>query len=168
MKLTDMEDKLKKYLDFCKKYPDTIVGYEHGINVSHYLMEGKKTPQVDYFKVCNLIKMYNENPNVFSEYKNLKEDWNDLIATKLVDFIKPQMMSYEIHNSEKYELPVVFFLGIKVIRYRIVRDGYAGFECQKWRLWFPFWLQMGYANTHPSIDVAISYIENDGTVVLSS
>ena len=70
-------------------------------------------------------------------------------------------------NNTKHELPVVFFLGIKVIRYRIVRDGYAGFECQKWRLWFPFWLQMGYANTHPSIDRAISYIKNDGTVVLS-
>jgi hypothetical protein len=43
-----MKDKLKKHLDFCKKYPETIVGYEQGINVSYYLMEGKDTPQVDY------------------------------------------------------------------------------------------------------------------------
>jgi hypothetical protein len=28
-----MEDKLRKHLDFCKKYPQTIVGYEQGINV---------------------------------------------------------------------------------------------------------------------------------------
>ena len=53
-----MEDKLKKHLDFCKKYPETIVGYEQGINVSYYLMEGKDTPQVDYFKVGDLVKMY--------------------------------------------------------------------------------------------------------------
>lgn len=78
------------------------------------------------------------------------------------------MMSDENYNNAKHELPVVFFLGIKVIRYRIVRDNYCGFECQKWRLWFPFWLEMGYANTHPSIDKAISYIKNDGTVVISS
>ena len=75
-----MEDKLKKHLDFCKKYPETIVGYEQGINVSYYLE--KFTPQLDYFKVCDLIKIYNKNPNVFSKYKNLKEDWNDLIVTK--------------------------------------------------------------------------------------
>jgi len=82
VKLTDMEDKLKKHLDFCKKYSQTIVGYEQGINVSYYLMEGKDTPQVDYFKVGDLVKMYNENPNVFSEYRNLKEDWNNLIKTE--------------------------------------------------------------------------------------
>jgi hypothetical protein len=75
-----MKDKLKKHLDFCKKYPETIVGYEQDINVSYYLE--KDTPQVDYFKVGDLVKMYNENPNVFFEYKNLKEDWNDLITTK--------------------------------------------------------------------------------------
>lgn len=75
-------ERLKKHLDFCKKYPETIVGYEHGINVSYYLMEGKNTPQVDSFKVNDLVNMYNENPDVFSEYKNLKQDWNDLITTE--------------------------------------------------------------------------------------
>lgn len=71
-------------------------------------------------------------------------------------------------TNPEHELPVVFFMGIKVIRYRIVRDNYLGFECQKWRLWFPFWIQMDFGNTHPSIEKAISYIENDRTVVLSS
>lgn len=75
-------EKLKKHLDFCKKYPETIVGYEHGINVSYYLIGGKNTPQVDSFKVNDLVNMYNENPDVFSEYKNLKQDWNDLITTE--------------------------------------------------------------------------------------
>ena len=77
-----MKDKLKKHLYFCKKYPETIVGYEQGINNMKHLMEGKDIPQVDYFKVGDLVKMYNENPNVFSEYKNLKEDWNNLITTE--------------------------------------------------------------------------------------
>lgn len=74
-----MEDKLKKHLDFCKKYPETVVGYEQGVDVSYYIMEGKDTPQVDYFKVGDLVKKYNENSNGFSNYKNLKQDWNNLI-----------------------------------------------------------------------------------------
>ena len=71
-------------------------------------------------------------------------------------------------NDAKPVLPAVFFLGIKVVRYRIVKDSHNGYECQKWRLWLPFWLQMGFSNTHPSIEMAIQFIENDGVVVLSS
>ena len=80
----------------------------------------------------------------------------------------PPSMKPDPTTNPEYKLPVVFFMGIKVIRYRIVRDRYSGFECQKWRLWFPFWIQMGYSNTHSSIEKAISYIKNDKTVVLSS
>jgi hypothetical protein len=80
----------------------------------------------------------------------------------------PEAMKPDSTTNPEHKLPVVFFIGIKVIRYRIVRDRYAGFECQKWRLWFPFWVQMGYTNTHPSIEKAISYIVTDRTVVLSS
>ena len=71
-------------------------------------------------------------------------------------------------NDGNTVLPAVFFLGIKVVRYRIVKDNYNGFECQKWRLWFPFWCQMGLTNTHPTLERAIAFIENDGFVVLSS
>lgn len=31
---------------------------------------------------------------------------------------------------------------MKTKRYRIVRDNYAGYEVQGWRIWFPFWIQL--------------------------
>ena len=71
-------------------------------------------------------------------------------------------------NDSKPVLPAVFFFGIKVVRYRIVRDNYLGYECQIWRLWFPFWCQMGLTNTHHTIERAIAFIENNGKVVASS
>jgi hypothetical protein len=71
-------------------------------------------------------------------------------------------------NDAKPVLPAVFFLGIKVVRYRIVRDCYLGYECQVWKLWFPFWCQMNFCNTHHTIERAIAFIENQGKVVLSS
>lgn len=48
---------------------------------------------------------------------------------------------------------------MKIKRYRIVKDGYCGYECQVWRLWFPFWVQMGFCNTHVSVEDAEAYIE---------
>jgi hypothetical protein len=48
---------------------------------------------------------------------------------------------------------------MKLIKYRIVRDDYCGYECQVWRLWFPFWLQMNGVNTHISLESAIDYIK---------
>ena len=71
-------------------------------------------------------------------------------------------------NDAKPVLPAVFFFGIKVVRYRIVRDNYLGYECQIWRLWFPFWCQMNFTNTHNTIERAIAFIENNGSVVVSS
>ena len=47
---------------------------------------------------------------------------------------------------------------MKLKRYRIVTDRYLGYECQVWRLWFPFWIQMGLTNTHRSIEDAEEYI----------
>jgi len=55
---------------------------------------------------------------------------------------------------------------MKLIKYRIVKDQHAGYECQKWRLWFPFWVQMGYVNTHSSLERAKEYIENDGCEIV--
>ena len=49
---------------------------------------------------------------------------------------------------------------MKVKRYRIVRDGYAGYEAQVWRLWFPFWVQCFFVNTEYSIDRAKEVIED--------
>lgn len=38
-------------------------------------------------------------------------------------------------------------------RYRIIRDGYAGYEVQVWRWWFPFWIQP-VTNTHSTVESA--------------
>ena len=52
---------------------------------------------------------------------------------------------------------------MKFKKYRIVRDSYSGYECQTWRLWFPFWMQ-GRTNTHRSIEDAEKYIRSRGFV----
>jgi len=70
-------------------------------------------------------------------------------------------------NNANTVLPAVFLFGIKVVRYRIVKDDCAGYECQKWRIWFPFWFQIGM-NTHCTIDHAIGFIVKNKTVVMSS
>ncbi len=57
---------------------------------------------------------------------------------------------------------------IKFKKYRIVKDYYAGYECQIWRLWWPFWCQMDYVNTHSTIEKAKDFIYNKGVVWRSS
>ena len=42
-------------------------------------------------------------------------------------------------------------------KYRIVRDLYAGYEVQCWRLWLPIWLQCGFCNTHGTVEKARAY-----------
>lgn len=49
---------------------------------------------------------------------------------------------------------------MKLLRHRIVKDTYSGYECQIWRLWFPFWMQIGWSNTHSSIDKAKAFIKD--------
>jgi hypothetical protein len=44
-------------------------------------------------------------------------------------------------------------------KYRIVGDRYLGYECQIWRWYWPFWVQMGFTNTHSSIEDAKRYID---------
>ena len=50
-------------------------------------------------------------------------------------------------------------------KYRIVRDLYAGYECQVWYVYWPFWVQMNFSNTHRSIEEAKQYIKNHEKVV---
>jgi len=38
--------------------------------------------------------------------------------------------------------------------YRIVRDIYLGYEVQRRRWWFPFWIQCNFTNSHISIEQA--------------
>lgn len=45
-------------------------------------------------------------------------------------------------------------------KYRIVRDNFAGYECQYRVLGF-IWRQMGYCNTHTSINDALDYIHKN-------
>ena len=47
---------------------------------------------------------------------------------------------------------------MRLKKYRIVRDRYLGYECQVWRLWFPFWVQMDFTNTHSTIENAKEFI----------
>lgn len=49
---------------------------------------------------------------------------------------------------------------MKLTRHRIVTDNYAGYECQIWRVYWPFWVQMGFTNTRLSIGEARAYICN--------
>lgn len=53
---------------------------------------------------------------------------------------------------------------MKIKKYRIVKDNYAGYEVQCWRLWFPFWLECWNnldcnCNTHFSIEQAEKFIK---------
>ena len=57
---------------------------------------------------------------------------------------------------------------MKLRKYRIVQDSYAGYECQVWRIWFPFWVQMNLTNTHSTLERAINYIENPKKIVWKS
>ena len=47
-------------------------------------------------------------------------------------------------------------------RYRIVKDGYLGYEVQCWRVWLPVWMQCGFpgANTHRTVEAAEHYARN--------
>ena len=50
-------------------------------------------------------------------------------------------------------------------KYRIITDNYNGFQCDKKRWWFPFWIQVGLSNTHLTKEAAMKFIEGDGRVV---
>lgn len=50
------------------------------------------------------------------------------------------------------------------MRWRIVRDSYAGYEVQIKRRWWPFWYQAGGANTHASLENARKYAQNRGVL----
>jgi len=49
---------------------------------------------------------------------------------------------------------------MKLRKYRIVSDEYCGYQCQVWRLWFPFWVEMNFVNSHISLESEIDYIKN--------
>lgn len=54
---------------------------------------------------------------------------------------------------------------MKATKYRIVTDQYLGYECQVWRWYWPFWIQLGGINTFHTIERAEHYINNNNRVV---
>ncbi len=55
---------------------------------------------------------------------------------------------------------------MKIIKYRVVTDTYLGYEVQIWRLWFPFWVQCGFCNTHHSIEKAKEFINKSKQIIV--
>lgn len=66
-----------------------------------------------------------------------------------------------IPSKIERKLPVKRRGGRVVARYRVVRDCYLGYECQKRRWWSPFWVELPLPNTYASLDAAIKAIEMD-------
>ena len=51
-------------------------------------------------------------------------------------------------------------------KYRIVKDNFCGYEAQQWRWYWPFWTQLGFVNTHTSIEDARAYIDGYSLIVV--
>ncbi len=51
-------------------------------------------------------------------------------------------------------------------KYRIVRDAYAGFEVQRWFIWWPFWTMSGFCNTHSTVEKARAFAANNANLVV--
>ena len=56
----------------------------------------------------------------------------------------------------------------KYKKYRIVRDNFAGYEAQVWTIWWPFWCQLGFTNTHRTVEAAKEYIFKRREIVWKS
>ena len=54
---------------------------------------------------------------------------------------------------------------MKIRKYRIITDNYAGHECQCKRIWFPVRLQIDSCNTFSIIEDAIKFIESYKTKI---
>lgn len=50
--------------------------------------------------------------------------------------------------------------------YRIVTDGYLGFEVQIRRWWFPVWLEVGVSNTYSTAESAERFAEGHADKVV--
>jgi hypothetical protein len=72
-------DKLKKHLKFCLKYPETVIGADDSSLMVQYMIDNNITPVVDCFKVGRMFKFYKMDSNVFIKFKDIIKDWNDMI-----------------------------------------------------------------------------------------
>ena len=46
-------------------------------------------------------------------------------------------------------LPCKRFLGIKIVKYRIIKDMFHGYAPQKWRIYWPFWCGIDTSHNDP-------------------
>lgn len=51
-------------------------------------------------------------------------------------------------------------------KYRIVTDWYCGYAAEEWRLWWPFWVEIGGFNTFRTVEEAEQLIRRRGTKVV--
>jgi len=63
------------------------------------------------------------------------------------------MVAFSLISSPLFGL----FKRLNTKYYRIVKDGYLGFEVQSWCYLWPFWMECGISNTHTSIEKAEAY-----------
>jgi len=76
----DKNDKLKKHLKFCLKYPETVIGADDSSLMVQYMIDNNITPVVDWGKVGEYSRRYREvDSNVFIRFKDIIKDWNDMI-----------------------------------------------------------------------------------------
>jgi hypothetical protein len=72
-------DKLKKHLNFCMKYPETVIGADESKLMVQYMIDNNITPVVDYFLVGRMANYYKLDSNVFAKFKDIIKDWNNMI-----------------------------------------------------------------------------------------
>lgn len=64
-------NKLKKHLNFCVKYPETVIGADDSALIVQYMIDNNITPLVDYFKVGRMAEFHKMDSNVFVKFKEL-------------------------------------------------------------------------------------------------
>ena len=68
------------HIEFCLKYPEVVMNSDDSELMVKYMIDKNMIPIVDCFKVARFVKFYNDNPNIFSKFENLKIDWNKMIS----------------------------------------------------------------------------------------
>ena len=72
-------DKLKKHLNFCIKYPETVIGANDSTLMVQYMIDNGIKPVLEGFKVGRMYEFYKMDSNVFLRFKDIIKDWNDII-----------------------------------------------------------------------------------------
>ncbi len=68
-----------QHLNFCLKYPETIIGADESKLMVQYMIDNNITPVVDCFLVSRMDNYYKLDSNVFVRFKDIVKDFNDMI-----------------------------------------------------------------------------------------